>query len=289
MVYIILSILSATGIFVVFKLLDKKQLPASGVITVNYLVAYLLGFLVMPKCPIDAVGEPWFIMAFLIGFLFVIFFFVIGLSSKYAGMTITSVAGKMSVVIPIFFSILYYQEKVNPTKIWGVALALLGVFWAIYGRKAYRATQGGVKKVLLPIFLFVGMGMVDSLVKYTQGSLGVGQDVNPFFTSVLFLIAFFWGVLFMVLSKSLKKTVQNPSIYPYGLALGLFNYGSIYFFISALNTNVFDSSIIFGINNVSIVILSVLLGVWMFKEKMSRLNYIGITFSVLSILLLSLS
>jgi len=72
-----------------------------------------------------------------------------------------------------------------------------------------------------------------------------------------------------------------------GFLLGIPNYFSIYFFILALRIDGLDSSSIFIINNVSIVLLSTLLGIVCFKEKISPKNWIGIGIAILSILLIT--
>ncbi len=207
MEYIFLSILSASGIFAMFKLTDKKNLPTPSVITINYLVAYLIGFALYPENPLNAVSQAWFTMAFSIGFLFIVFFFVIGLSSKYAGMSITSVAGKMSVIIPIAFSILYYKEALTSLKIAGMALALVSLFLTVYKSES-KHSDAGLKRILLPILLFFGTGCIDSFIKYTQGSIGIENESQSFFTSVLFLISFLFGLIYTMSSSKLRKKLS---------------------------------------------------------------------------------
>ena len=50
--------------------------------------------------------------------------------------------------------------------------------------------------------------------------------------------------------------------------------------ISSLNKGVFDSSIIFGINNVGIVGLSVIIGLMVFKEKVTKISFLLFSFDV---------
>jgi len=50
-----------------------------------------------------------------------------------------------------------------------------------------------------------------------------------------------------------------------------------------------DSSSIFTLNNVSIVILSTLLGILLFKERLLLKNWIGIGLAILSIALVTLA
>jgi hypothetical protein len=59
--------------------------------------------------------------------------------------------------------------------------------------------------VYLPVILFFGMGIVDSLIKLAQYNFL--KDSDPaFYSSILFTVAFFSGLLFMILNKTPFKT-----------------------------------------------------------------------------------
>ncbi len=64
-----------------------------------------------------------------------------------------------------------------------------------------------------------------------------------------------------------------------GLLLGIANYGSLYFLIKTLNSMAFDSSVVFCIINTGIVFLNVCIGIFIFRERITLLNKIGIFFS----------
>jgi uncharacterized membrane protein len=55
----------------------------------------------------------------------------------------------------------------------------------------------------------------------------------------------------------------------------------------ALRSEGFESSTIFTINNVAIVLLSTLLGIILFKERLLPKNWIGIALAVISIILVA--
>jgi uncharacterized membrane protein len=79
----------------------------------------------------------------------------------------------------------------------------------------------------------------------------------------------------------------------WGFLLGSVNFGSIYFLVRALHYTSrtgwqMDSSVIFGANNISIVALSVLLGLLVFREKLRPVNWVGICLSALALLLFTL-
>lgn len=284
MIWVLLTILSATGIFVFFKLFDQYKLPNINGIVINYLVAAILGFAISDNRSVvlDIFSESWAPLAIIIGVLFIVMFFVIGYSSIVSGMSLTTLASKMSVVIPILFSILYFGENVTEIKIFGLILAVVGLVLAVFKKQK----GGGLSKQFwIPIILFVGMGCVDSLVKYAQETY-VNDDISSVFTALLFFVSFLVGLITMLFKPSGFKAFRNPKVLLLGTGLGIVNYGSIYFLIRALNSKVFDSSVIFGINNIGIISLSAIIGYVFFKERLTKMNWIGLMICIVAILVL---
>jgi len=157
MIFLILSILSSTAIFIVFKYLDSFSVPTIPVIVYNYLFASIPGyFLARDKISVDSlIQSSWLPLSIFIGILFIIMFYVVGLSSQKAGISITTVASKMSVATPITFSIFYDPtDRFTFLKLAGIALAMLSVFLIIYRKKALRIDKS---IIYLPFLLFLGM------------------------------------------------------------------------------------------------------------------------------------
>ena len=74
----------------------------------------------------------------------------------------------------------------------------------------------------------------------------------------------------------------------WGVILGVPNYFSIHFLLAALRNENGNSASVFTINNVAIVLFSTLLGILIFKEKLSMKNWGGIVIAVISIALVAL-
>jgi drug/metabolite transporter (DMT)-like permease len=291
--YLVLCILSSTGIFVVFKFLDRKNIAPYPVIVINYLVASIFGFLInSADFSLKSVMTlPWLPISLLIGVLFILMFFVIARSSQVAGISTTTVASKMSVVFPIVFSmIIDPTDSLTLTKIFAIITALIGVLLTVYSP---GSNAGLMKKITLPLVLFIGMGIVDSLVKYAQHHFVENPD-RALFSAILFFIAFLTGVLMLPFRKGAVSHFKKINTWLWGIGLGIFNFGSIYLMVSALNfVNAeglgTDSSIIFGMNNIGIVSLSVLAGVLIFTEKLKTINWVGIALSVIAIILFTIT
>lgn len=284
MIYLLLCIFSTAGIMVIFKIAGNLKLDTFSIIIINYFTAAILGFSLGGLPERSDFSAGWVPMAVIIGILFIVMFFVIALSTQKAGIAVTSVASKMSVVIPITFSIIYFNETVDALKFTGIMLALVSVFMTTYNRD--KTKKRGIEVIILPLTLFVGAGLIDSLIKFTQQVFIVEQS-TIMFTSVLFSISAITGVIFSFFRKDLFKSKNFPRIIMAGIMLGIVNFGSLYGLIMALDSNILDSSIIFGINNMGIVVLSVLIALLFFREKLSILNKAGIALSILTIIFLS--
>jgi EamA domain-containing membrane protein RarD len=106
------------------------------------------------------------------------------------------------------------------------------------------------------------------------------------FSAVVFLTALIIGMLYLFINpKSVSKTLTFAELIG-GTILGIANFGSLYFFIHALNNSKLDSSVVFGLNNLGIVLFSILIGSVLFQEKLSKVNFAGIVMAVSAILIL---
>lgn len=290
--FLLFCILSSTGIFIIFKTIDRIGIPSFPVIVINYLTATLLGFFINARevSLISILNSRWLPLSILIGVLFILMFFLIAFSSRKAGISVTTVASKMSVVFPIGFSmIIDPSDHLTLIKTAAIAAALCGVVLTIY-----KPGRGEVKSsaVLIPLLLFAGMGVVDSLVKLAQQNY-VLEDETALFSAVLFLNAFLSGLIALIFYRHDRKQFLRRQTWGWGLLLGTVNFGSIFFLVRALNYvspsgRGLDGSVIFGANNISIVALSVLVGLLVFREKLIYINWVGIALSALALLLFAL-
>ena len=290
--FLLLCILSSTAIFVVFKTIDRFNIPSFPVIVINYLCATILGFVIYsgPSGPSAVLESRWLPISALIGVLFILMFFLIAYSSRKAGLSVTTVASKMSVIFPIVFSLMIDpSDQLSLMKSAAILIALGGVVLTVYKPDKVKSDRS---VVFVPLLLFVGMGTVDSLVKLAQQNY-VRDDETALFSAILFLNAFLSGILAMLFYRKHMRQFLRLKVWAWGLLLGAVNFGSIFFLVRALNYRTavgsgIDSSVIFGANNISIVALSVLVGLLVFKEKLSIINWVGIVLSALALLLFTL-
>jgi len=228
-------------------------------------------------------NQPWFFGAFLLGVMFILVFNVMALTSQKNGLSVASVSSKMSVVIAIVFGVWYYEESLSLIKVIGILLALVAVYLTSSKEKNGIAQKN--KDFLFPILLFFGSGAIDTSLKYVETSY-VAEGGVPLFSATIFGCAFVLGVIVLLYQK-VKGTLsfELKSIFG-GILLGVPNYFSIVYLLKALSTEGMESSTAFTLNNVGIVILSTLFGLFIFNEKLISKNWVGIGIAVVSITLI---
>jgi len=281
MIYLLLTILSSTSIYIIFRLAKNFSCQLSGLISINYLVATFLGFGFFLEFDTSLLSESksWFPFAFILGSLFIAMFFLIGNSSQKAGITVTTLANKLSMVFPVLFSLVYFNEQITPVKYIAIATAILAVFLTVF-KTDIRNTN--LMYFLLPLVIFVGSGITDSVVKYVQ-TVKIDSTESAVFSSLVFLVAFVFSLLASTFKRELSLKVFNAPTLSLGVLLGLVNFGSLYFLINALNKSNLKSALVFAVVNMSIVILSALTGRFLFNEKLSKINIAGILLAIISI------
>ncbi len=287
MIYLLLSILASTSIFILFKLFDQYKVNTQQAIVVNYIIACASGVLSYDS-PINTsqiFNSKWFVGAILLGFLFIAVFNLMALTAQRNGLSVASVASKMSVIIPVIFGIYVYNESLGIQKLIGVVLALIAVYLtSIKTKVSFNFRQG----LLFPFLLFFGSGIIDTSVKYLETTY-VASNGIPIFSATIFFCAAIIGVVILLL-KIIKGKVQFDlkSVFG-GIVLGVVNYYSIFLLLKALQFENLESSTIFTVNNVAIVMISTLLGLALFKEHISKKNWLGIIIAIISIVLVTLA
>lgn len=285
MSWLLLSVICSTLIFVLFKLFDRWRVDNLLAIVVNYIIAYLVGgfdhnFEILPW---HTTQQPWFSSVVILGFLFITLFQIMAFVSQKIGVSVVSVAVKMSLIIPVLYGIIYYREELSFTKAAGIIMALLAVYLAT--RKKEK-TEKKPAYAWLPVFLFIASGCMDVFIKHNQ------QEIVPFsqqsiFASSIFGMAGLIGLILLVVQTYRQKVQWNLRSIWAGIALGIPNYGSIYFLLRALEYKGIETSVVFPINNVGIVALSALIAYFGFKEHLSGKNIAGILLSFAAIALIA--
>jgi len=278
-IYLFISVFVSTLLYVIFKLFKHYEVNTFHAIIFNYFTAFSLGFILSDSklSPSEVTSSDWFIGSIFLGLLFIVIFNIMGITAQRSGVAVTSVATKMSVVIPVIFGLIVYNESAGFLKITGIVLALVAVYLAsVKSKEGFKW-----RNIIFPILLFLGSGVIDTSLKYMETTFVTDEQFSIFSTTI-FGFAGLFGVIFFCVNQNQK--ILWRSILG-GIALGIPNYFSIMFLLKALSSEGLESSMVFTVNNVSIVMLSTLVGLIAFREKLLPKNWVGIGLAIVSIFL----
>lgn len=285
MIDLLLSVGCSSLIFVIFKLYKTYGVETLYAIIINYITACTVGLILNGQWSgfSEIPQKPWAFFAFALGILFIVVFNLMAKTSQELGVSVASVATKMSLAIPVLVGVWLYQEQLGPFKISGILLALLAVYLA----SIKKGTHWRRSVLLLPGLVFLGSGIIDVAIKYVQNFL-VRPPEFPLFSSGVFGAAALTGLLFIAVRQPQRFRNFGARNAIGGIALGVPNFFSIYFLLRALDTPELASATVFTLNNVGIVMCTTLLGILLFGEKLSPKNWFGIAMAIVSIFLVAL-
>lgn len=288
MTWLLISILTNTILLLILKGFEKYGVNTLHGIVVNYFIAastglFVAGIPTMQEIEVQGAGVMW--IPILLGFLFISIFFTLAKTAQVVGISVATVANKMSVVIPVVAALYLYDEDLNWIKATGIGAALIAVWLA---SKKSTSSSFDPKYVFFPLIIFIGSGIIDALINHLQKTIP-NTALIPFLFSLAFGCALCIGVVVVVYRVArLGERVSWKSIVA-GIVLGIPNYFSIFAVAKALEANIMDSSQFYPVNNMGIVICSAIGATLVFKEKLSLINWCGILLSIGAIALIAFS
>ena len=290
MINIIYTILLFNILIIVFKMFKKYKVDNLQGLIVNYLTAAICSYFFLKQdFSVDYILQSdWIYHAIIIGTLFIIVFNFYAFGTQKVGISVTTVANKMSLIIPVCAALILYPENHDNGELNVIAflLALVGIYLSTTKSGKLRFNK---KYIWLIILVFVGQGISDAIFNdFAQRFKQVLEKESYLFFMTLFIIASISGILILT-GKSFKgrKPLKLKSIF-WGVIFGIPNYFSLLFFLRALSDSNLNSSIVFPLVSMGVIVSSSFIGMLIFKEKLSRNNWIGILMSICAIYIFSL-
>ena len=288
MFYLLIGISCNVLLLLILRSFQKFKVEAFPAIVFNYFVAGSFSLLFThPKTVYFEAVHLW-LPALALGALFVSIFYLIAKTTEKMGVSVASVANKMSVVIPVLLAFMIYKDSPGALKVLGILVALLSVFLVSSSSKK-EETHAEKRSWILPLAVFLGSGIIDAMVNYVQKKLVHTETETACFSGLSFYAAGVIGLLAFLFFYKEKKKINVKKTLLAGTILGTPNYFSIYFIMKAIDSNCMQSSVLYPVLNVSVVLGSTFCAFLFFSEKLSMKNFLGISLSVLAIVLIALS
>jgi drug/metabolite transporter (DMT)-like permease len=282
MIYILFSISCSVTVAVLLKLARRYKINVLQAVMWNYLAAIILSAVFFKPAIRDLSVLPSNI-SLALGVLLPLLFLVLASSVRNIGIVKTDIAQRLSLFIPILASIFIFKEQFDDYKIAGLVIGFLAIVLTLI-RKSH--TKSAPYAFVYPVLVFVGFGLIDVLFKK------LALDITIPYTSallVIFCLSFIVAMLILAYTILFGKQKLQFINFMCGMVLGTFNFGNILFYLKAHRSMAANPSTVFAAMNMGVIIAGTLVGILIFKEKVSKLNYVGIALALAAILFITLS
>lgn len=285
MFYIFLSICCSVTVSVMLKLAKRYQVDVYQAITWNYSAAILLTWLFFrPHLTQMHLADAPIGIYLSLGILLPLLFVIIAASIRITGIVRTDVAERLSLFIPILAAFFVFNEVLSGVKIAGISIGFIAIICLIPWKNRHAVRRRRSNSWFYLLMIFAGMGLIDVLLKEIAKFAAI-----PFTTSlfVVFILAFVFsliGLIYQVATQRMRFSWPHIII---GWVLGAVNFGNILFNIKAHQALANRPSTVFSIMDIGVIVAGALVGLLIFREKLSRLNFAGIILAIIAIVIIS--
>ncbi len=287
MLYLLLCVLMNVGIFLIFRAFSHYHVPTFQAIVINYLVCVLTGILFLGNVnfvSLITLDQPWVVIALVLGAVFIGTFYLMALTTQILGVTVSSIASKMSLVIPVIVSLFILNIASRELIVFnyiGIGLAITAILLSSIKKKNGNDPKLSLLVLIMPALVFVFGGVIDTSINYTSHKY-LSAETQGVFPIVIFFCALCIGTVVLLI----KREKINLKSWIGGTCLGVINYFSIYFLVKSLASFGNDGAIVYPVINVGIILLSSISAVLIFKEKLSGLNKLGLGMAIVAVLMI---
>ncbi|OIN59159.1 hypothetical protein [Arsenicibacter rosenii] len=297
MIYLILSILLSVVLLLNFRLFPRFNINTFQAIVFNYLVCFTTGYFLMPAGQHFSVdfSQTWTWLSLALGVGFIVTFLLSGASTQQTGITATSLANNLSLVIPVCFSLFIFKtggKTFDLTNYAGLVLALVAVALSTLKKSPATAEPAAVKPktglgVLLPVAVFIMYGTTNTLINYINLNYIPSTDQTAVVTLTMVLGAIIAGMVMIVVRVVQGKEKIEPRSFIGAVTLGVPNYLSFYTLLLALSDFGSNGAFVYPLYNIGVIVVAALVALLFFQERLSTANKIGLGVAVLAIGMIS--
>lgn len=301
MLFLALSILLSVLLLLNFRVFPRYEVNTFQAIVFNYPVCFLTGLLLLPAGQAFTIDftQTWTWLALGLGVGFILTFLLSGASTQRMGITATSLANNLSLVIPVCFSLFVFQTggKIFDTLNYlGLVLAVIAVGLSTYKEEppvsspesaAKPSSRRSGANVLLPVGVFLFYGTTNTMINYMNLRYIPSTDKTIQVTLTMVIGAIVAGLLMLAVRLIQGKETIQPRSLIGAVTLGVPNFLSFYTLVMALSAFGGNGAFVYPLYNIGVILLAALLAAVFFREHLSTANKIGLVLAVLAIGLIS--
>lgn len=281
MLFLILSIICSVTVGVLFKIARSYNVSQVQIVGWNYVFALIFCYLSFsPDLSEVRTLAPWGIYV-PIGILLPAIFLFLATSIKQVGIVKTDAAQRLSLFIPILAAWLLFKEDFNILKITALLVGFPALLLILT-----KPSQNTENKWIYPAVVLLGFGIIDILFKQIALYTSLPYTTSLFVVFGIALLIMIGAVVYDVIVS--KKPMHFKNII-FGGLVGIFNFGNILFYLKAHKAFAENPSTVFAGMNMGVIVIGSLVGIFVFKEKLTKMNYAGLFLALIAIVLIVMS
>jgi drug/metabolite transporter (DMT)-like permease len=274
---LVLTVVGLTAFMHLMKLAQVRGQRVFAVGFVNYVVAAVVSTVLYLACGRGQFSWLAALLGAAVGGSYVLTFVLLTFGISGSGVSLTTVISRLSIIIPIVASIVFWDNMPPPSQIAGVLMILVAL--PLIGIKP-ASNPGGARPPSLWVLalIFVISGATAVAMKYVS-HLGPVYAFNmALFTGAAIVSA---GVTFFV------REAPRPREAVTGTMLGASNVLANLPILLALQAQ--TGTTVFSTRTSAAVVVTVLTSMWVWHERLSRRTMIGIGVAAIALILVTLN
>ena len=280
MIFVVSGIVTITGINITNRLAINSIKTRWGLIAVNYCTALALSAVMAVANGLRPVSLFTLALGFVTGFLYIGGMYLGMATIGRRGASIAVSASQLSVLIPVGLSVAIFGESLRTNQIIGVMIALVSL--PLLAAKIGGGPKGSMDRETL--LLLIAQILVQGFAQFSSKVLiatGLGAERDIFFLTV------FVSATLATIPIALRHRAEIArKDFAYGGIVGVCNIGGNLSMLLALAA--LPGAIVFPLVNSGGLLLVTLLAWIIFKERISRVNALGIVMTLAAVLLINL-
>ena len=277
MISLCLGILSSALVSVIMRLSSGRVKNNLGMLTMNYIVCSVLSALFCDAA--QTFGTPDLGTALSLGgingLLYLAGFILMQINIQHNGVVLSSIFQKLGLLVPIVISVCFYHEMPSILQGTGFLLAVAAIILMNYQKDTGNA---GFKLGLFGMLLACGMAEAMSKIFKEAGV----PELEPQFLFYTFASAMVLCFLCMIAKK---QRIGLSELF-FGTLIAIPNFFSSKFLLGALET--IPAVIVFPVFSVGTILAVTLAGVLLFRERITKQQWIAISIILVALVLLNI-
>lgn len=277
MIYLILAMVSSMLVSVLMRVSGGRSKNNISMLAVNYFMCTLMAVLFSGSSDFFPAQQGLAVtlgLGAISGVMYLASFMLLQWNISRNGVVLPATFMKLGVLVPTLMSILVFGESPRLLQVIGFIAAIAAIF----------LIQGDGKKeagsVLGLVILLIGGGSTDAMSK-------IFEEVGPAALKDHYLLYTFAMALVLCIALSLfKKQRLCPADVLFGLLIGIPNYLSSRFLLLSLGQ--VPAVVAYPSYSVGTIVLVSVIGVLVFKEKLSRRKLVALGIILAALVMLNL-